>query len=238
MAETRSEFENNMQMQINELRKTTHYLKQDLEKLSDNQTRINAEFSNFIWLTIIDVDFNKAHTRQFIPIRIYFEKEEPNWEDREELFEAVSELLLSVGFYISIELPERKGSWFKEFIAKSKELLSRREVTDRIGHLEEALKIKHLRQPQAEANNTHADALVKVLGSLTDAQDACIQVGTLLVVKASLPEGRRVFAARTLSDAEIKRLEEDPSILRRPLDALEMLKEPVLISAPRVVGEA
>ena len=60
--------------------------------------------------------------------------------------------------------------------------------------------------------------------TLGQTSTACIQAGSLLLVKASDPEGDNCIVARTLTHAEIKQLEENQSMLKRPQEILEWLQ--------------
>jgi hypothetical protein len=123
----------------------------------------------------------------------------------------------------SSELPDESGSWWKRLLFRTKTLLTHDEVQDRFRKAEEALEAKYLDKPQAEANSLQAGAAAQLITALDSTHNACVQVGSLLLVKATDANGKCAVIARTLTSDELRRIEENQAILKRPEEILEWL---------------
>lgn len=176
-----------------------------------------------IWLLSVGGSLADAHVRRTVPVRIYF-SEGLSSAERKSVMSALQNLLAPDGFELAYSLPDEEGSWWKRFLFRSKELLTNDEVTKRLQKAERAVEAKYLDKPQAEANNLQAGAAASLIGALAGTEKACIQVGSLLVVKATDTDGKSAVIARTLTQDELRELEENQSILREPQKILEFLE--------------
>ena len=79
------------------------------------------------------------------------------------------------------------------------------------------------RQWQAEANNLQADGAASLIAALSTTDDACIQLGTLLLIKATRA-GKHIVIARTLTFEELRQLERNQTLLREPEKLLQLLE--------------
>jgi hypothetical protein len=147
---------------------------------------------------------------------------------------AVENFFEPFGIERSFELPDESGSWWKRALLRTKNFLTHDEVQDRFRKAEEALEVKYLDKPQAEANNLQAGAAAQLITALNTTHNACVQVGSLLLVKATDTDGKCAVIARTLTSDELRRIEENQAILKRPEEILEWLGEPV---CRRIGGE-
>lgn len=138
--------------------------------------------------------------------------------------QALQELLQPEGFVLAYSLPDEEGSWWKRFVFRSKEFLTSDDVTSRLKKAERAVEATYLDKPQAEANNLQAGAAASLIGALSTTDKACIQVGSLLVVKATDADGKSAVIARTLTSEELREIEENQTILRDPQRILEFLE--------------
>jgi|CXWL01.1.fsa_nt_gi hypothetical protein len=181
---------------------------------------------DFMWLLASGADLERAELRWYVPVRLFLGDPVPDPETRERLLAAVLELLSPLGFERSYELPAESGSWWKKVVVRTKALLGRDEVRRRLETAERAVEAKYLDKPQAEANSLQAAAAASLIGALATVPNACVQVGTLLLVKATGPDGKSAVVARTLTADELKRLEEQQSILKQPEAILEFLQAP------------
>ncbi|MBI2359085.1 MAG: hypothetical protein HYV04_09310, partial [Deltaproteobacteria bacterium] len=139
------------------------------------------------------------------------------------LSDAVQQLADDVGLELADEFPEETGSWWKRVILRTKDAASHDEGRERLVKAERALEVTYLDKPQAEANKNQADAASSLINALAKTSHACIQVGSLLIVKATKADGESCVVARTLTPRELKKLEENQAILRRPEEILEWL---------------
>ena len=197
------------------------------KKITKNEEDISTnkgELHDFFWLSSVGIDFKNAKIKRYLPARIYVSDPVP----RPDILNNITNKLINFAELLDLEktddFPEERGSWWKRFFFKTKEVLSQDEVLDRVDSAEKALKLKHLDKPQAEANKMQAEAASQLISSLKDIPAACIQVGSLLVVKAPNNNGESAIFTRTLSHNELKQLEENQSILGKPGQILDWLQ--------------
>lgn len=195
----------------------------DVADIKRRLSRVSADLYDLTWILEAGGDVQVAKLRRAVPVRIYV-GESPSYEVRRRLPQALDELLRSLGFEQVDELPEELGSWWKRFVFKSKSALTHEEVLKRLKKGEEALEATYLDKPQAEANNQQAQGAASVIAALKDVDNACVQVGSLLVVKATDGNGKCVVAARTLTRDELKHFEQNQGILKEPQQVLELLQ--------------
>jgi hypothetical protein len=82
-------------------------------------------------------------------------------------------------------------------------MFTRPAIATRLRKAERAVEATYLDKPQAEANHFQAIGAASVIGALAGADNACVQVGSLLVVKATAADGKCVVVARTLTTDEL-----------------------------------
>ncbi|KJR40831.1 anti-sigma-factor antagonist [Candidatus Magnetoovum chiemensis] len=184
-----------------------------------------GELHNFLWLVSTDADFKKAKITRYVPARIYVSNPVPEKEILSKITEALNKFVDSIGLELSDDLPEENGSWWKRLFYKTKQHLSQDEVKEKIKLAEDALKLNYLDKPQAEANKAQAEAVSLLIQALSSTSNACLQLGSLLVIKTSNPSGKSAIIARTLTQKELKALEEKQSMLNEPERILEWLQE-------------
>ncbi|WP_143076067.1 hypothetical protein [Stigmatella erecta] len=102
--------------------------------------------------------------------------------------------------------------------------MTSQEVQSRTAAAEAAIKVHMLDKPQAEANKAQAEGASALISSLANVRNACIQAGTLLIIKRTLPDGESFILTRTLTIGEVKALEENQGMLGRPDRILEWLQ--------------
>jgi len=203
--------------QHGELLQTVDGQKQHVRDLGD-------EIHDYHWLASVRANIGKVSMQRFLPVRLYLGNPIPEERDLTLLVRAIQGLGESFGFVVAEEFPPESGSWWKRFVMKTKEMLTHREVTGRLKKAEKAVEAAYLDKPQAEANHHQADAAASVITSLQNTANACVQVGTLLVIKATDENGQSGVFATTLSATDIQRLESDRSILRQPHRVLQWLR--------------
>lgn len=225
MAETRTEFEDRMEKRISDLSRRIIYLEKTQHVEKPEQLQIRDTLDDLIWKLTYDVDLRAVQMQRRVPMRIFFGDPVPEEFMRDDLLSDLGHILKEAGLYFDYLLPEEKGSWWQKIYLVTGEILTKDEVQKRLDLIEAALKTAYLDKPQAEANQTQADAAAKLISALQNVPNACIQVGTLLLVKVTRQDGTCTVAVRTLTATELKRLEENQSALRRPEEILEMLGE-------------
>lgn len=103
-------------------------------------------------------------------------------------------------------------------------MFTRPAIADRLRKAERAVEATYLDRPQAEAIQFQANGAASVISSLGTADNACVQLGRLLVVKATAADGTSVVVARTLTSGEIEDLSNNQSVLKEPATILEFLQ--------------
>jgi hypothetical protein len=198
-------------------------VRDELQQIRESLAETAVDLYDAVWLVSSGGSLAKAEIRQSVPVRVYFSDSVPA-NRRDEVVFGIQELLMAEGFELAFELPDEDGSWWKRFVFRSKTALTHDEVTKRLKKAERAVEVTYLDKPQAEANNLQAVAAASLIGALNDTERACIQVGSLLVVKATDGDGKTAVIARTLSQDELREIEENQSILREPQKILEFLE--------------
>ncbi|SFQ00905.1 hypothetical protein SAMN05421810_104178 [Amycolatopsis arida] len=138
------------------------------------------------------------------------------------VFTALDDLVEVLGY----ERPERehvlRGSWWRRTTTKLGEWLGSDEMRARRIMVERALQLATVEQAQAEVDVKSAEAVANLVASLQDVPQACLRVGSILLVKYQGDHGE-VVLSRTLSQVEIKALERFPEIQTKPRHVLDSL---------------
>ncbi|HEY6785719.1 MAG TPA: hypothetical protein VI365_00250, partial [Trebonia sp.] len=134
----------------------------------------------------------------------------------------VDELVEALGYDGPIDPAVERGSFIRNSWAKIKRSLTSEDVKEILIKAQRAAELRCLDAQQAEVDNKIADTLGKVIDSLSDVPSACIQAGSILIVKYSGPQGP-VLMVRSLSQLEVRALERFPEIQREPQKTLESL---------------
>ena len=179
---------------------------------------------DFVWLLSTGTDVRNVATQRYVPVRVYVTDPVPSEAQRSKLLDALFEFFASRGFERSYDLPDESGSWWKKLFLRTKDAATHEQVQKRLRKAERALQNEYLEKPQAEANQMQANAASSLIEALKDTPTACIQVGSLLLVKGPGPDGRPAIIARTLTTTELQALEENQAMLRQPEQVLQWLE--------------
>ncbi len=199
-------------------------IQSEIGKFQIEQVVVKSSVHDLIWQITTGINFDEAKVVRYVPVRIYFSDPVLESAHRETTVAAIERIVQPFGLERTYELPDETGSWWKKFVLRTKEALTHHELQKEFEAIEKALKANYLDKPQAEANKLQAAATAELISSLNQTANACIQVGTLLLVKITKPDGQCAVAARTLTSAELKHLEENQAILKQPEIALELLQ--------------
>lgn len=216
-----------METSIKELRNDTEKISSHLKDYSNELTEYKRDAQDYFWLLGTGADIKHVKLIRYVPVRAYISDPVPKRATLNNLVESIEKLVAEFGFDKTDEFPEEDGSWWKKLVLKTKEAMTQKEVADRLEKVERAAEIAYLDKPQAEANQCQAQAASALITSLKDTNNACIQVGSLLVVKATDNNSGKKdtsIIARTLTPMELKHLEENQAILRKPAEILDWLQ--------------
>lgn len=108
----------------------------------------------------------------------------------------------------------------KRFVLKTKSVATSKEVAERLKKQRELLKLRFLINRKLKLINASEQAASSIISSLSETTMACVQAGSLLVVKATTNDNSAVVV-RTLTPLELKHLEENQSLIRKPEKILE-----------------
>ena len=139
--------------------------------------------------------------------------------------QAIKLLTEAFGLEISIEGSPKSGSWFKDWLLKTQELLSEPEVNEKLRKVELALETELLKKKQAEIDKNQAEAVQALIQSIQPTPNAIIQIGSILIVKRTDKDGQSAVIVRNLTSKELITLDEQPSLLQDPNRILKVLEE-------------
>jgi hypothetical protein len=227
----RKQFESSIGKRIDELSKNLDSLRHRTEEISSRLTdhdisirSVADDIHSYLWLVTVGADFAVVPMVRFLPVRIYLPLV-PERRVLSQVVAAINALAGQIDLEMADEFPEESGSWWKRFVFKTKQFLTQKQVQERLEKAERALQANYLDKPQAEANKYQAEAASSLISALNGTSTACIQVGSLLVVKATAKSGECAVMARTLSPSELKLLEENQAMLKSPEQILDWLQK-------------
>ena len=198
-----------------------------LEKITEKLSLLekeNVELKKIIFDNIFQEDLDEKN--QYIPIDIYIDT-----SVNEKIFEVYSSVLdfaKNLGFIKILELPAVKNSWFKRAVAKSQEIMTSDQVTERFKEVEYGIEVNTILKQQSEIDKNESEALANILKSLDGIDNGAIRIGSLLVVKITDIETKAVnLQVRTLSIKEMYLINKNPNLLTNPPKVLEALSKAI-----------
>jgi type I restriction enzyme, R subunit len=106
--------------------------------------------------------------------------------------------------------------------ARSKEVLSKDEVTDRLKEAEYALEVKVIKD-QSEADKNYAEAFSNVINSTKDIPNIALKIGSLIIIKTTSETGEASVVSRNLTILELHLLNKRPDLMLKPKEILNAL---------------
>lgn len=140
----------------------------------------------------------------------------------QQVIDALDEVALLLGYEGPVEEQWFNGSIWRRARAVLKGGLTSDEVRSRLIKIERALELAYLDARQAEVDARTAEAVTQLIASLNGVPQACLRVGSILVVKY-YDDGAPVLLTRNLSQLEIHALERFPEIQTKPPGVLGAL---------------
>lgn len=168
-----------------------------LGAVEEQQKSLQEETHAFLAIQSLGIDPGAVPLHRFVPLRVYLSS--GGADEIEAVSGAIDSLLAAFGFSISDDFPPIKGSWWKRWFAKTKEVATQPEVAERLEKVERALELKGLHAPQAAADQLQASAVAKLIKSLDTVPRAALQVGSILLVKLPSANGEANVHVRTLT---------------------------------------
>ncbi len=195
-------------------------LQTEINALKSKADMVQVETHSLLAIQALGLPTNRVRSTRYIPVRAYIDDTPEGAINA--ISEAISDVLKAFGFTVADEFPEIKGSWFKKWFAKSKDVLSQPEVMERLEKIERAVVLKAIDRPQADVDEKQASAIAKLINSLDKVPNAAVQAGSVLVVKLTI-NNSPVIQARTLSQEEMIELENNQLLLQNPAEVLGKL---------------
>lgn len=195
-------------------------LQGEVRSLKAKTDTVQIETHSLLAIQALGLPPERVQSTRFIPVRAYID-ETPDGAINA-ISAAIADVLAAYGFTVADEFPEIKGSWFKKWLAKSKEALSQPEVIERLEKIERAVELKAIDKPQADVDEKQASAIAKLIKAVEKVPNAAVQAGSVLVVKITTAKGP-VIQARTLSQEEMVELENNQLLLQDPSEVLGKL---------------
>jgi len=213
-------FERRRRSQPESLLRQVANLQNEIRTLKANTDTVRVETHSLLAIQALGLPTERVQSTRFVPVRAYIDQTPEGAINA--ISAAIADVLSAYGFTVADEFPEIKGSWFKKWFAKSKEVLSQPEVIERLQKIERAIELKAIDKPQADVDEKQASAIAKLIKCLDKVPNAAIQAGSVLVVKLTTPKGP-VIQARTLSQEEMVELENNQLLLQDPAEVLGKL---------------
>ncbi|GAA4533939.1 hypothetical protein GCM10023192_28070 [Amycolatopsis samaneae] len=151
-----------------------------------------------------------------VPVSIYLEP----GTNAGEVHRATLAVLDVFGIEVTDERPPVIGSWFKVMLGRTKKALTSAEMADVMTRLERAIEMPVLHKPQAEIDAARADAVAKLITALGSERNACIQAGSVFLLKVD-----GAIVSRNLSQRDLAFLERNSRLLGSPREVLAALDE-------------
>jgi Protein of unknown function (DUF3052) len=145
-----------------------------------------------------------------------------DWRIAEKILRAVDELTYTMGYDQPSDTRFESGSIIRNSWSRLRGELSSKEAKELYAKVYRAAELASLDMIQAQYDGKGADAVKTLLASLQEVSQACVRVGSLLVLKY-IDQTGTVVVVRTLTPLEIETLEKYPEIQQRPRLALENL---------------
>lgn len=153
---------------------------------------------------------------------------------------AVYRALDQLADVLGYEPPEteetRTGSIYRRARSAVRRVFTSEELASRLVAVERALELRHLDGRQADVDSKEAGAVAQLLKSLEEIPEACLQVGSILLIKVADATGP-VLLVRTLSPVEVRTLQRFPEIQMRPSEVLERLATAIAADRGEVKAE-
>jgi cold shock CspA family protein len=158
----------------------------------------------------------KAAGTHRLPITIYLASE----ANASEVELALVELLDALDVDITESMPPIHGSWLGFRSGRFRRLLSSEQADDVVARIERAVQVRLLDQQQADVDVKQAEAVAHLMTGLENQESACIQVGSLFLIKVG-----GTLVVRNLTPQEMSFLSRYPTALSSPAQVLGALEE-------------
>jgi hypothetical protein len=158
-----------------------------------------------------------------IPIQFHLDTSDP--EVIQEVEEKIFKICELINFHPFVLLPGVKGSWLRRLVGRTHKFFTSKEVIEKVNEVEHAIKLHTIGKQQSEIDKNLAEGVSALIVSTKDIPNVAIQLGSLLFVKVTLPNGEPVISTRSLTIKEMIYLANNPGIISQPKHILEALQK-------------
>lgn len=206
--------------QVGALQRSADKVQTRLARIEEDSKDQRQDLHAFLYTTLLEVPNGDLPLHRYVPVRFYTTSEHAN---EAAVTEAVEKFLGAFDFVVADNLPGERGSLFKRFFARTKEVATKPEVASRIAKAERALELKMLHERQANVDKLQAEAVAVLLKAIENDDNAALQVGSLLLLRTKTASGQRNTVTRTLTQRELIFVEQNQQLLKRPENLLDKL---------------
>lgn len=190
--------------------------------LTDTTNDISAEIHERSVPLSFGINESDFPLRRFVPVRVYLS--EYIEDEIPRIIVSIGEFISSLGYLFSDDFPSERGSWWKSWLAKSRRALTSEEVKEGLEKGQRALELATIEKAQSEVNKNHAEAASNLINSLSQVDNAAIQIGSLLLVKVT-NGGTTSVHTRQMTQKEMIALEKNQSLMRKPEQIIQELEK-------------
>jgi hypothetical protein len=166
-----------------------------------------------------NIPTNQLSNHQIIPVRLYLGSE----RGKELVEEGIRAFLNATGIQIIDEFEGEKGSWLRNWYARTFSKQTREELELELLKAKKAIELKTLGLPQSQVDSNNANAIATLLETIKDQNEAVLLVGSLLIIKYCEPSGNSKVFTKVLSQEEIIFLEMNQNLIQEPKEILNSL---------------
>lgn len=226
----RSSFEPRIREEVGEVRDAVAELHTQVaataERAGATEERLTeraSELHTFLWAASAGVNLAETELVRFVPSRLFVDDPVPDSPALSRLVDALRTFAEALDLAPAEQLPDESGSWWKKLFFRTKEVATHPEV---LSALQAGKRALHgvCEKPQADVNKSQAEAAAALIKALNDTSCACVQLGSLLLIKTKDSNSNTAVICRTLSPEELRRLEERQTVLSDPSRILEWLE--------------
>ncbi|WP_129090747.1 hypothetical protein [Arcobacter sp. CECT 8989] len=156
-----------------------------------------------------------------INIILYFS----NGNHRKVIIDTFDKIFKELNLYVDLDI-EKRGSIFKRIMAVTKDLVTHKEVKDKVKKIERHIENKTVNKSQVELDVNLASAISQLLES-TKEEESIIQFGSFIIVRKFGEDGKLKNMIRTLTTTEELILTNNQELYKHPKDFFDKLGEEV-----------
>nr|SBO96787.1 hypothetical protein BN4615_P6303 [Nonomuraea gerenzanensis] len=183
---------------------------------SPREVRPGRVLESAIKLAIRDhLQHARSPAADLAPITVYLEQESSSAE----VETALEELATAFGLETVTDEPAIRGSWFRKWSLRGRELGNAQIVKEIAGEVRRTLELQNLHRAQAEVDEKKAAAVSGLIQALADQPNAAIMIGSLLLLKSGT-----ALTVRDLTQRELMHMERNPDLLENPAKLLAALQ--------------